>query len=75
MKSSNNRFVKIGDFGHIAIHHFTNKSHTNDRGTIRYMAPEVKSNKNYNTKADIYSLGNNFKTLFYFETIEWSLLN
>jgi hypothetical protein len=54
-------FVKIGDFGLIAIHKYAQQPHTRDRGTLKYMAPEVKKrledNTNYDFKADIYSLG------------------
>jgi serine/threonine protein kinase len=55
--------VKIADFGLIAIHDFPEQSHTSDKGTVKYMAPEVISRK-YNTKADIYSLGVIFQNLF-----------
>jgi serine/threonine protein kinase len=54
-------FVKIGDFGPIAIHKYAQRQHTRDRGTLKYMAPEVdeglEENTNYDFKADIYSLG------------------
>jgi hypothetical protein len=57
MNGENNRFIKICDFGLIAIHKFAQQSHTKDRGHIRYAAPEVFNGRNYDTKADIYSLG------------------
>ncbi len=54
-------FVKIGDFGLIAIHKYAQQPHTTDRGTVKYMAPEINKgleyNTNYDFKADIYSLG------------------
>jgi serine/threonine protein kinase len=53
---SNGRFVKISDFG-LATEHSGEDSHTKLAGTISYMAPEVMTGRNYNTKADIYSLG------------------
>jgi len=59
----NRSFVKIGDFGLIAIHNFSQQSHTRDRGTLKYMAPEVVSGV-YDTKADIYCLGIIFQELF-----------
>jgi alpha-tubulin suppressor-like RCC1 family protein len=57
MNEENNRFIKICDFGLIAIHKFAQQSHTQDRGQIRYAAPEVLKGRKYDTKADIYSLG------------------
>jgi serine/threonine protein kinase len=53
----NKRSVKLCDFGLIAIHKFTQQLHTQDRGHIRYAAPEVLNSRKYDTKADIYSLG------------------
>jgi hypothetical protein len=49
--------VKIADFGLSILHQFSEQSHSIDKGTPSYMAPEVITNKNYDTKADIYSLG------------------
>jgi hypothetical protein len=63
-------YVKIADFGLMAIHHYSEQSHTLDKGTPKYMAPEVIDNKKYNTKADVYSLGIVFKNLFDFTTEE-----
>jgi serine/threonine protein kinase len=57
------RFIKIGDFGLIALHNFAEKSHSGDRGQIKFMAPEVDSGI-YGTKADIYSLGVILRQLF-----------
>jgi serine/threonine protein kinase len=59
----NDRFVKIADFGLIALHN-ENEKHTLDRGTKDYMAPEVIEVALYTTKADIYSLGKIMKELF-----------
>ncbi len=56
--------VKIADFGHIAIHHSPGQSHTNDKGTVKFIAPEVRSGRKYDTKANIYSLGVTFEELF-----------
>ncbi len=52
----NGRFVKLGDSGLSVTHEF-NQSHTQCRGTVKYMAPEVIKSRKYDTKADIYSLG------------------
>jgi serine/threonine protein kinase len=46
----NNRFIKIADFGYAKVLDET-KLHTKDRGTVRYMAPEVESSHKYNFKA------------------------
>jgi hypothetical protein len=56
--------VKIADFGYAAHHKFSKQSHSLDKGTNKYMAPEVIESKKYNTKADIYSLGVIFQNLF-----------
>lgn len=53
----NGRFVRIGDFGLIAIHKLSNQRHSKDIGQPKYTAPEVISGGKYNTKADIFSLG------------------
>ncbi|CAG2102353.1 unnamed protein product [Medioppia subpectinata] len=55
--SVNNTFVKLGDFGLATEHARSFKSHTQGAGTPDYMAPEVHLYKNYNIKADIYSVG------------------
>jgi hypothetical protein len=56
--------VKIADFGYLAIHEFSEQSHTLDKGTPKYTAPEVINSRKYDTKADIYSLGIIFQNLF-----------
>jgi serine/threonine protein kinase len=63
-------FVKIADFGLMAIHYYSEQSHSIDKGTPKYTAPEVINNNKYNTKADIYSLGITFQNLFDLEIIE-----
>jgi serine/threonine protein kinase len=60
----NNRFIKICDFGLIAIHKFAQQSHTQDRGHIKYAASEVLDGRKYDLKADIYSLGRILQNLF-----------
>jgi alpha-tubulin suppressor-like RCC1 family protein len=58
----NKRFIKICDFGLIAVHTFTKQLHSSTQGQTKYMAPEVDS-KIYDIKADIYSLGVIFQKL------------
>jgi hypothetical protein len=62
--SNSYRFVKIADFGLMATHDFSDPTHTSDKGTARYTAPEVISSRNYSTKADIYSVGVILKEMF-----------
>jgi hypothetical protein len=62
--------VKIADFGLTVIHEFSEQSHTMDKGTPKYTAPELVKSRNYNQKADIYSLGIVFQILFDLELIE-----
>jgi alpha-tubulin suppressor-like RCC1 family protein len=50
-------YVKIADFGLMAIHEYAEQTHTKDLGSLRYMAPEIMQSRKYDTKADIYSLG------------------
>ncbi|CAG2172730.1 unnamed protein product, partial [Oppiella nova] len=52
----NGRFVKLGDFGLAGEHVVANQSHSKDKGTPNYRAPELGQSK-YTPKADIYSLG------------------
>ncbi len=63
-KGINNRFVKIADFVLAVIHEYTKQSHINDRGTVKYMTPEVVSGTKYNIKADIFSLGKIAQNIF-----------
>jgi alpha-tubulin suppressor-like RCC1 family protein len=60
----NGRFVKIADFGLIALHKSDDEKHTIDRGTPKYEAPEVIKSSYYTTKADIYSLGKIMEDIF-----------
>jgi hypothetical protein len=67
VKIENNEvFVKIADFGLIAFHEFAERTqtHTQDKGHIRYAAPEVLNGNRYDTKADVYSLGIILQNLF-----------
>jgi serine/threonine protein kinase len=72
-------FVKIGDYGLVAFHEYiddsedglvseenknSDTSHTTNIGDLDYIAPEVLSSQNYDTKSDIYSLGNVLLDLF-----------
>jgi hypothetical protein len=62
--------VKIADIGLAVIHKYSGQSHTMDRGTTKYMAPEVVNSKKYNTKTDVYSLAIIFQNFFALELIE-----
>jgi serine/threonine protein kinase len=63
-------FIKIVDFGLIAIHEFQNQTHSSDKGNYDYIAPEVLYGRKYDTKADIYSLGILLNELFDFDVNE-----
>jgi serine/threonine protein kinase len=56
--------VKIADFGLMAIHKFSEQSHTLDKETTKYMAPKVINSRKYNIKADVYSMGIILQNLF-----------
>jgi serine/threonine protein kinase len=60
----NGRFVKLGDFGLSVIHERNDQSHTQDSGTLKYMAPEVNDSRKYDMEADIFSLGKIVEELF-----------
>jgi serine/threonine protein kinase len=67
----NGRFVKIADFGLATIHDSDGQTHTKYKGTIRYAAPEVMRTRNYDMKADIYSLGVILQELFNIDINEY----
>jgi serine/threonine protein kinase len=67
----NGRFVKITDFGLATVHEFDEQSHTKYKGTIRYAAPEVMRTRNYDMKADIYSLSVILQDLFNIDINEY----
>ncbi len=54
----------------MAIHKFSEQSHTLEKATPKYAAPQVIISGKYNTKADIYSLGVIFQNLFALQLIE-----
>jgi serine/threonine protein kinase len=66
-KENNKTYVKIADFEIIAIHEYAQQTHTKDLGSFRYMAPETMHSGNYDTKADIYSLGIILQQLFFID--------
>jgi serine/threonine protein kinase len=68
---TNGRFVKIADFGIATIHNSDGQTHTKYKGTIRYAAPEVMRTRNYDMKADIYSLGVILQELFNIDINEY----
>jgi serine/threonine protein kinase len=67
----NGRFVKIADFGLATFHEFDGQSHTKYKGTVRYAAPEVMRTRNYDMKADIYSLSFILQELFNIDLNEY----
>jgi serine/threonine protein kinase len=58
----NRRFVKLGDLG-LATDHFDEQTHSEAVGTTKFIAPEAYG-RDYDTKADIYSLGHIAQDLF-----------
>lgn len=54
---NNGKFIKIADMGFATIHDYDGQEHSGMTGTSKYMAPEVRMFLQYNTKADIFSLG------------------
>lgn len=59
---SKGRYVKLADFGLTGILSYSyqyqiNDSYTKNMWTSRYLAPELETKRNYDFKADIYSLG------------------
>ena len=63
---SNERFIRLCDFGLAVFDEAITGSHTRNQGTLDYMAPEVKRTRKYNRKADVYSLGLIAQELFGF---------
>ena len=57
MTKTVNSIVKIADLGLATVHKYANQSHSQDRGHYKYIAPEVENGGQYDTRADIYSLG------------------
>jgi len=51
------KFIRIADFCSSTYHEYDGQMHKIDVGHLRTMAPEVWIGENYNTKADVYSLG------------------
>jgi serine/threonine protein kinase len=70
-EGKNGRFVKLADFGLATIHEFDQQTHTGDLGTLKYAAPEVLNSRNYDMKADIYSLGVILQELFNIDINEY----
>jgi serine/threonine protein kinase len=63
-RGMNGRFVKLADFGLAVLHKFDDQSHTQETGTEKYMAPEVKEGRKYDTGVDVFSLGVILQELF-----------
>ena len=55
--NTNGSYLKICDFGLAVVHDRSSKSHSRGMGTTSYIAPEVKSGRKYDCKADVYSTG------------------
>ena len=53
----NNRVLKLCDLDLAKTSEMCTATYTRDRGTLSYMAPEVKRTDKYSSKCDIYSLG------------------
>jgi tRNA A-37 threonylcarbamoyl transferase component Bud32 len=64
----NGRFVKLGNFGLSLSHEFYNESQIHRSGTHKYMAPEVLISREFDIKADIYSLGVIIRELFFLKS-------
>ncbi len=64
------KFIKICGFGLVTLHEYDEQSHSFDKGTPKYMAPEVVNSRSYDTKADIYSLGVILEELFMIDIYE-----
>jgi serine/threonine protein kinase len=64
----NGRFVKLGDFCISMNHEIYDESQTQSSGTHKYMAPEVLISREYDMKADIYSLGVIVRELFFLKS-------
>ncbi|CAG2168077.1 unnamed protein product [Oppiella nova] len=60
-------FVKISDFRLAVYHDPKSLSHSQGRGTERYMSPEVKSGRRYSPSADVYSMGVVIQEMFNFD--------
>ncbi len=56
-KGITGKFAKTADFGLATIHDSGNETHSYGVGTRKYCAPEVLNGRNYDKKADIFSLG------------------
>ena len=61
----NNQTFKIGDFGFAkTVHNFSKELMTSAVGTPLYMAPQILTQKEYSTKADLWSIA-----LIYYEML------
>ena len=60
------RFVKLSDFGLAVVHERESQTHSEGTGTDRYMAPEVRNSREYNSRADLFSLGVTIQEMFHF---------
>ncbi len=56
--------VKIEDFRLVTIHKYAEQRHAPDVEHVRYIAPDVGFGREYDTRADIYSIGMISRDLF-----------
>ena len=64
INNNNKGIVKIADLGLACLHKYKGQQHTEDRGNTIYAAPELLKSSNYDTRADIFSLGVILQELF-----------
>jgi serine/threonine protein kinase len=69
-RMSNKRFIKIGDFGLAKLIDLIGQPYIEDVGDAWFMAPEVADSKEYETKANVYSLGMIAQKLFSISTFD-----
>ncbi|CAG2167492.1 unnamed protein product [Oppiella nova] len=65
--NASDKYVKITDLELAVYHDPQSLSHTQSRGTKRYMAPEVNGGRRYSPSADVYSLGVVIQEIFNFD--------
>ncbi len=47
------KFIRIVDLGLMAVHKYSDQTHSSDKGNYDYIAPEVYDGRIYDIKADI----------------------
>ncbi len=64
LKENNEVVLKIADFGLVTIHKYAEQLHEPALAHVRYVVPEVDDGGEYDSKADIYSIGMILRDLF-----------